>query len=203
MLSFLSGSWGARSQAVAGLVQRAAMSAAGGWVGSGGVGPPRQPAPGAAPIPLARLVAMYSRGGVAGAPSAAPEARAQPPAVLVKVGAAGHYLVVRFPQVMDMDVASLLKALRLDDAFATKMAGVALDECTVQVCASASDEEPLAPEAASSRQLKGTKMLGALVAPMVATLPGANLFVHVHLPHAVTTPVAGATTPHSASMREW
>ena len=184
--SFLSGSWGARLQAVAGLAQRVptiALSAAAGGVGSG-MGPPRQPVPGAPPVPLARWMAMHSHDGVAGAPSAVPEARAQPPAVLVKVGGAGLYSLVKFRDMMGMDRMALLDALASFKGFAPDLAGVALQRCAVRVCASASNKAPSAPEVAASCELEGAETLGALTA---AVPPNTNLFVCVMLPDREAT----------------
>ena len=141
------------------------------------MGPSRQPVPGAPPVPLARWMAMHSHDGVAGAPSAVPEARAPQPAVLVKAGDAGHYSLVKLPDMMGMDRMALLEALAGTKGFSPKLAGVALHDCAVRVCASASNKAPSDQEVVAARELEGAETLGDLAAGMAG-----NQFIHVQLP---------------------
>jgi hypothetical protein len=140
------------------------------------------------PLPLAGWLVTRPLATVA-APTAAPTLATCP--VLFKVGAGGPYSLVKIPDVMGMDRMSLLKALKHDDAFEDELKGVALSRCTVQVCASASDEEPSTAEEAAARELRGVKALSALVLGLVGTVPaaGTNVFVRVELPP--TPPFAG------------
>ena len=168
--------WGALLGRPAGLALRGGPSALAGGVLS------RTPA---VPIPLACWLPTRSHGAVAGASPAAPEkvARAhRPPAVLVKLGEAGLYSLVRFPKILDMDRMSLLKMLRRDDGFAVTLRDVPLSQCTAHVCASTSEEAPSAAEAAAASALVGIKTLRTLAASMAAAQPGAHLFVRVALP---------------------
>ena len=96
--------------------------------------------------------------------------------VLVKAGE-GFYTRVKFGDVAGMDRADLLKALKHDEVFVVKLRDVALDDCAVHVCASASDEEPRAEDGRSTRELKGARTLGDL---FPAGTVG-NLFIHVQL----------------------
>ena len=178
------------SVAAAGLAPRAIS-----FIAASGAVATRPPALAAARIPLAHWLAMRSHGTV---PSVAP-------AILVKVGDdAGPFYAFKDPGALDLDGMSLLKALQHDEGFARRLAGVALDGCTVHVCASASDEEPSAYEAKTAVPLKGAKTLGALAASVVATLPdGAYyLFVRVRLPPASAQPVAGAAPRSDERERE-
>ena len=104
--------------------------------------------------------------------------------VLVKVGD-GLWSLVKI-DLIAADRMSLLEALAGTRAFDVKLRDVALDECTVLVCASASDEEPSEAEARSALELKGAKPLSALAASLVG-----SLFIHVLLP-APTAAGAGA-----------
>jgi len=108
--------------------------------------------------------------------------------VLVKAGE-GSYTRVNFDDVAGMDRADLLKALKHDELFAFKLRNVALDECTVHVCASASDEEPSAEDGRSARELKGAKTLRELFPAGSA----GNLFIHVQLKAVALGAGAGAS----------
>jgi hypothetical protein len=82
-----------------------------------------------------------------------------------------------------MDRLSLLKLLQRDGGFAATLSRVALHECAVRLCTSASEEAPSAAEAAAASALLGAKTLGALAASLATVAhPGAYLFVHVALP---------------------
>jgi hypothetical protein len=135
------------------------------------------------------------KGGLAaGRADTVPPASSSCPLVLVKLVAAAaataagsdddalpFNTLCALPGASGLDRASLLTALLHNDLFATRLAGVALDACTVEACASASDEEPSAAEAAAAVPLKGAKTLGRVAANAP---PGANLFVVVRLPSA-------------------
>jgi hypothetical protein len=142
------------------------------------------------PLSLARWLSVRPRGAAASpvAPKKAAQAH-RPPAVLVKVGDAGLYSLVKLPEGLGMDRLSLLEALASSKGFAVKLRDVALDEGAVHVCTSASEEAPSAAEAGAASALVGIKTLGTLAASMPAAQPGAHLFVHVALP----PPAASAT----------
>ena len=125
---------------------------------------------------------MRFHGTAAGGPPAVPEARAPQPAVLVKAGDAGHYSLVKLPDMMGMDRMALLEALAGTKGFSPKLAGVALHDCAVRVCASASKKALSAVEGAAANELEGAETLGDLATPMLTTLPVANLFVRIVLP---------------------
>ena len=112
---------------------------------------------------------------------------------LVKVGN-GKYLTFDDGAgvLMSMSSGALLKALKHDEAFEVKLRDVALDDCTVRVCASASDEEPSEAEVRGAHELKGAKKLGDLPAGTAG-----NLFIHVQLPAlaAAGAGAGGAFTP--------
>ena len=97
---------------------------------------------------------------------------------LVKVGN-GKYLTFDDGAgvLMSMSSGALFEALAGTRAFEVKLRDVALDDCTVRVCASASDEEPSEAEMRGAHELKGAKKLGGLAAGMAG-----NLFIHVQLP---------------------
>ena len=145
---------------------------------------------------------MRFHGTAAGKPPAVPEVRAPQPAVLVKAGAAGHYSLVKLPDMMDMDRMSLLEALAGTRGFSPDLAGVALQRCTVRVCASASKKAPSAVEGAAVNELEGAETLGDLATPMLTTLPGANLFVRIVLPadSAVVAVAQGELRADGASL---
>jgi hypothetical protein len=106
--------------------------------------------------------------------------------VLVKVGD-GYYSDVTL-DVTGMRRMALLEALAVTRAFEVKLRNVALDECAVSVCASASKKAPSAEEEAAARALEGAEALTDLAGDMVtAALP--YLYIHVQLPPSV---VAGA-----------
>lgn len=130
--------------------------------------------------PAPKMSKVASRGKKkAGADSNAPNTAAAR-AVLVKVGdGAGRYSLVTHDALMAMDAMSLLKALRRDEGFALDLAGVSLQRCTVEVCASESNRAPSADQAGAAIELEGAKTLGVLAA---TALPGASLFVRVTLP---------------------
>lgn len=142
------------------------------------------------PVPLARWLASQRAHSTAVAGAACNNApnTAAARAVLVKVGDAGRYSLVTYDALMAMDAMSLLKALRRDEGFALDLAGVSLQRCIVEVCASASDEKPSPDEAKSAVPLEGAKTLGVLAA---TALPLASLFVRVTLPASAAA--AGAT----------
>ena len=97
--------------------------------------------------------------------------------VLVKVGD-GKYLTFDGAGVlMSMSSGTLLKALKHDEAFEVKLRDVALDDCTVRVCASASNKAPSDQEVVAARELEGAETLGDLAAGMAG-----NQFIHVQLP---------------------
>ncbi len=64
--------------------------------------------------------------------------------VLVKVGGGRWYSDVDMTDeaLMGLRRMALLKVLKRDDSFAVKLRDVALDDCTVRVCASASNKAP-------------------------------------------------------------
>ena len=176
--------WAARAQSAAGLALRSPLAI---------VSAASRPI--AAPMPLARWLATRSRSTTAGpapkmskvasrgkkkagADSNAPNTAAAR-AVLVKVGDVGRYSLVAYDALMAMDAMSLLKALRRDEGFALDLAGVSLQRCTVEVCASESNRAPSADQAGAAIELEGAKTLGVLAA---TALPGASLFVRVTLP---------------------
>jgi hypothetical protein len=140
-----------------------------------------------AAVPLLLPTSWLSTRGLHGTTAASTGARGRPAArgaVLVKVGG-GKYLVVDRAGLVRMKSGALLKALEQDKAFATKLAGVALDECAVFVCASTSKKAPTAGEEAAARELEGAETLGDLAAGLAGASPGAgtpNLFVRVALP---------------------
>ena len=110
--------------------------------------------------------------------------------VLVQVGA-GIPSLVKFVGMMEMDRMSLLKALKRDEGFDTELRDVALGQCVVSVCASASDEGPTTVEVRSAKELKGAKTLRELASGMATTAAGNNLFVRVTLPGGSTATTAG------------
>ena len=114
------------------------------------------------------------------------------PQVLVKVGN-GQYCLVKL-DLAGMDRTSLLKALKHDEGFSRSL-DVALDQCILTVCASASEDEPTASEAAAACKLQGTKTLGTSAAwtAAAAAAAGANVFVNVTLPGGSSTITAHAT----------
>jgi hypothetical protein len=114
------------------------------------------------------------------------------PRWLVKVGEEGLWSLVK-ADLSKEDRVGLLAALAGTRAFEVSLRGVALDACTVRVCASASDEEPSAAEAAIALELKGAKTLGALTTGMV----GNNLFIHVQQPTALMAAGAGVGGEHA------
>jgi hypothetical protein len=96
--------------------------------------------------------------------------------VLVKVGG-GKYLSFDDAEVESKTSGCLLEALAGTRAFESKLRHVALDECTVRVCASAFIKAPSTAEAAAARELEGGEVLGTLTAGLAG-----NLFIHVELP---------------------
>ena len=116
--------WGALLGRPAGLALRG-PSALAHTQARGGV-PTLSPPTTAAPILLSRWLSVRPHG--ADAALAAPDtvARAHgPPAVLVKLGDAGLYSLVRFPKVLDMD-RMLLEALASSKGFAVELRDVPL-----------------------------------------------------------------------------
>ena len=184
----LSGPWVARLQPAA-VRLRAPLALAPAAVVILGADVVRLPAPFAAPpMPLARWLALRSHSTAAGASLVAPLVPAPTPAVLVKVGEAGLYSLIKVPKVMGMDRGSLLEALASHKGFAATLSGVALHECVVRVCTGASDEGPSATEAAAASELEGTETLRTLASSVAPTPPGSNLFVRVALPAGKTAP---------------
>ena len=105
-----------------------------------------------------------------------------PDAVLVKVGD-GHWLPFEHEGMMKLNVSTLLKELKHDEAFAVELSSVALSKCVVKVCASASSEEPPNEDEmrVRARELKLLKTLGGLLIDMgTAGLP--YLYIRVELP---------------------
>jgi len=116
--------------------------------------------------------------------------------VLVKVGEGLYSDVdITAEALMGMRRMALLKALKRDDSFAVKLRDVALDDCTVRVCASASKQAPSTDEEASARQLQGGDSLGDLAAGLAG-----NLFIRVQLPALMA---AGATAAGGESVHHW
>ena len=120
--------------------------------------------------------------------SNATDSSAKPNAVLVKVGD-GQYSLVKL-DLMEMDRMGLLEALAASRGFAVELRDVALGQCIVTACASASKNSPSEAEKASSCTLEGTETLGELASGMAAAA-GTNLFVRVTLPGGSTTTSAG------------
>ena len=184
----LSGPWVARLQPAA-VRLRAPLALAPAAVVILGADVVRLPAPFAAPpMPLARWLALRSHSTAAGASLVAPLVPAPTPAVLVKVGEAGLYSLIKVPKVMGMDRMSLLEALASHKGFAATLSGVALHECVVRVCASASTKAPSTAEAAAASELEGTETLCTLASSVAPTPLGSNLFVRVTLPAGETAP---------------
>ena len=112
--------------------------------------------------------------------------------VLVKVGE-GLWSRVQ-TDLSKEDRMSLLEMLAGTRAFAVKLRDVALDDCAVCVCASASNKAPSTDEEASARQLEGGDSLGDLAADLAG-----NLFIHVQLPasRAAAAAAAGGESVHN------
>ena len=105
--------------------------------------------------------------------------------VLVKVGEGKH---LSFNDAsLGMTSGALLVALAGTRAFEVELRDVALSECAVRVCASASKRAPSEQEAAAARGLEGAETLGDVAADLAG-----NLFVHVQLPAAVAAAAAAA-----------
>ena len=107
--------------------------------------------------------------------------------VLVKVGE-GKHLSFDDASVMGMTSGALLMALAGTRAFEVTLRDVALSECAVRVCASASKRAPSEQDAAAARELEGAETLDDVSAGLVG-----NLFVHVQLPAAVAAAAPAAS----------
>ena len=121
------------------------------------------------------------------------EGDTKPQAVLIQVGD-GRPLPFEHTSLMKLNVGTLLEALAASRGFAVELRNVPLSKCVLTVCATASEDEPTAAEAAAACELKGTRTLGALAAGMVAATAaaGTNLFVRVTLPSGSKTTMADA-----------
>ena len=108
--------------------------------------------------------------------------------MLVKVGD-GLWSLVKM-DLIAADRMSLLKALKHDEAFEVKLRDVALDDCTVRVCTSASNKAPSDKEVVAARELEGAEALGDLAADMAG-----NQFIHVQLPALAAAGGGGKLAP--------
>lgn len=174
------------------------VRAAGAWCATargGFTGRPREAA-----VPFPYWLPMRSSGTTADIPPAPVLAPAPAPtSVLVKVGDAGRFSLIKDFGIMAEDRMSLLDTLASSKHFAAKLTSVLLDECAVWVCASASGKAPSPAEAAASCELEGSVTLGALAADLV-TAAGVNLFVHVILPAGTSAAAVQGELPARVSI---
>lgn len=116
---------------------------------------------------------------------------APPTDVFIKVGD-GIYGRFKHADLLSMDRTDLLKALKSDELFGTKLKAVPLDECAVAVLKGTLVDGKKKPDV--SDEVDAAELeLGDTVSDVArAHGTGERLFIHVRLPGAATASAAGA-----------
>jgi hypothetical protein len=111
------------------------------------------------------------------------------PAVLIKVGDGGKWIVFEHEKLLSMNYSNLLKALKADEVFAFKFKDVDLSACSIAVIKNAALPAgvKLPPAALATGdavvEMEGAETVGDMANGVGAS--GAPLFVRVGLPPTV------------------